>query len=162
MILNPVVVQSGVKLPELTNPGTAADLLLGKELIGPDGKIVTGSYKAEEKINFTRILSDAIYTVKNSSGKTEIHLRISGVKKLLSIEFAWVSNTFSEFWYGFGVAEDSSTGVNSIAIVQTPTGTAGASSFPITITDQEIYFQGTTVSTLPETTITRTAVLAYT
>lgn len=42
MILNPVVVQSGIKLPELTNPGTAADLLLGKQLIDAQGNKLAG------------------------------------------------------------------------------------------------------------------------
>lgn len=33
----------GVELPELTNPGVAADLLAGKELIGQDGEVIPGS-----------------------------------------------------------------------------------------------------------------------
>jgi len=36
-------VESGVELPELTNEGTAADLLLGKELIDEDGNVVAGT-----------------------------------------------------------------------------------------------------------------------
>lgn len=35
--------ETGVELPELTNPGTDADLLAGKELIDADGNIVTGT-----------------------------------------------------------------------------------------------------------------------
>lgn len=34
----------GVELPELDNPGTAADLMEGKELIGQDGQPVTGTF----------------------------------------------------------------------------------------------------------------------
>lgn len=41
MIFNPT--GSGKKLPRLNNPGTAADLAKGKELIGADGQIVTGT-----------------------------------------------------------------------------------------------------------------------
>lgn len=33
----------GKKLPTLTNPGVAGDLLTGKELIGQDGQIITGT-----------------------------------------------------------------------------------------------------------------------
>lgn len=36
-------IQTGVELPELTNPGAASDLLAGKELIGEDGKVVVGT-----------------------------------------------------------------------------------------------------------------------
>ena len=35
---------SGTVLPELDNPGTAADLMEGKELIGQDGQPVTGTF----------------------------------------------------------------------------------------------------------------------
>nr|DAV25347.1 MAG TPA: hypothetical protein [Caudoviricetes sp.] len=41
MIFNPT--GSGKKLPSLNNPGTADDLAKGKELIGADGQIVTGT-----------------------------------------------------------------------------------------------------------------------
>lgn len=36
-------IQTGVELPELTNPGVASDLLAGKELIGADGEVVVGN-----------------------------------------------------------------------------------------------------------------------
>lgn len=36
----------GVPLPPLTNPGTAADLVEGKQLIDADGNVVTGTLKA--------------------------------------------------------------------------------------------------------------------
>ena len=36
-------IQTGVELPELTNPGAASDLLAGKELIGADGEVVVGN-----------------------------------------------------------------------------------------------------------------------
>lgn len=36
-------IQTGVELPELTNPGAASDLLAGKELIGADGEVVVGT-----------------------------------------------------------------------------------------------------------------------
>lgn len=43
MIVNPVLYQQGVKLPELTNPGTAADLLAGKQLVDQYGNPLTGT-----------------------------------------------------------------------------------------------------------------------
>ena len=39
-IFNPIVV--GKQLPELTNPGTTEDLINGKQLIGPDGEVISG------------------------------------------------------------------------------------------------------------------------
>lgn len=42
MILQPVL-SGGEKLPNLTNPGSAADLLATKQLIGQNGEIVNGS-----------------------------------------------------------------------------------------------------------------------
>ena len=40
-IFNPILV--GKQLPTLTNPGAASDLASGKQLIGQDGEIVTGT-----------------------------------------------------------------------------------------------------------------------
>lgn len=36
-------IETGTQLPTLTNPGTAADMASGKQLIGQDGEIVTGT-----------------------------------------------------------------------------------------------------------------------
>jgi hypothetical protein len=44
MILQPVLSGGGTKLPTLTNPGSASDLLSGKQLIAQDGSLVTGTY----------------------------------------------------------------------------------------------------------------------
>lgn len=44
---------SGTKLPELTNPADTSDLLAGKELIGQDGKILTGSMPNNGVIEMT-------------------------------------------------------------------------------------------------------------
>ena len=44
---------AGGELPELTNEGVAADLLENKELIGSDGKKITGSMPNNGLINYT-------------------------------------------------------------------------------------------------------------
>ena len=44
---------SGVKLPDLTNPATASELLSGKELIDQEGKILTGSMPNNGSIALT-------------------------------------------------------------------------------------------------------------
>lgn len=43
MIVDPILYQQGLKLPELTNPGTAADLLAGKQLVDQFGEPLTGT-----------------------------------------------------------------------------------------------------------------------
>lgn len=42
MLNNPIIL-GGASLPALTNPGTAADLLTGKQLIDASGKVLSGS-----------------------------------------------------------------------------------------------------------------------
>lgn len=37
-------IETGIQLPTLTSPGTAADLLAGKQLIDGDGNIIEGAY----------------------------------------------------------------------------------------------------------------------
>lgn len=44
---------AGVELPELTNPGTAADLLSGKELIDQNGSICTGTITTKTASDLT-------------------------------------------------------------------------------------------------------------
>lgn len=45
--------EAGTDLPELTNQGTASDLLSGKELIDQDGNIVTGTIATKTSSNLT-------------------------------------------------------------------------------------------------------------
>lgn len=49
MLNNPIII-GGSNLPTLTNPGTAGDLLSGKQLIGQNGDVVTGTMKAKSAI----------------------------------------------------------------------------------------------------------------
>lgn len=42
MLNNPIIL-GGMSLPALTNPGTAADLLTGKQLIDQNGNVLTGT-----------------------------------------------------------------------------------------------------------------------
>lgn len=52
---------TGVELPELANPGSASDLLNGKELIDQEGNIVTGTIATKTSSNLT--VSGATVTV---------------------------------------------------------------------------------------------------
>jgi hypothetical protein len=42
---------NGVELPDLTNEGTASDLLEGKELIDNEGNVVTGTFTIDEEMS---------------------------------------------------------------------------------------------------------------
>lgn len=50
----------GVDLPELTNPGAAADLMADKQLIDGDGRVVDGSFTITEEITEQDSLIDQI------------------------------------------------------------------------------------------------------
>lgn len=51
--------EAGIKLPELSNPGTADDLMLGKELIDGEGNVVVGIHNCEDfLLNFEVVGSD--------------------------------------------------------------------------------------------------------
>lgn len=53
---------SGVELPELSNPGTASDLLSGKELIDGEGEVVTGTFSIDNELNIQKGLVTQIQT----------------------------------------------------------------------------------------------------
>lgn len=42
---------SGIELPELTNEGTSADLMSGKQLINDEGSVVTGTFTIDSEIS---------------------------------------------------------------------------------------------------------------
>ena len=46
-------IQTGVDLPELTNEGTASDMLVGKQLIDDEGNVITGSMPNNGTISST-------------------------------------------------------------------------------------------------------------
>lgn len=53
-------IETGIQLPTLTNPGTAADLLAGKELIDQDGNPLTGTIPSLTEQTITPGVSDQI------------------------------------------------------------------------------------------------------
>lgn len=54
---------AGVELPELTNEGSASDLLSGKQLIDQEGNVVTGTIPNNGSISKTINLDTTSYTV---------------------------------------------------------------------------------------------------
>ena len=53
-------IETGIQLPTLTNPGTAADLLAGKELIDQDGNQLTGTMPSLTAQTITPGVSDQV------------------------------------------------------------------------------------------------------
>lgn len=49
MIRNPIAIKSGINLPVIDNPGSASDLLSGKQLIGQDENLLTGTMPEVEQ-----------------------------------------------------------------------------------------------------------------
>lgn len=82
MIQNPAI--AGKSLPDIANPGTAADLLTGKQLIGPDGEVISGSMPsvAQATPSIT-VSSGGLITAKadQSGGKVDAGSR-SATKQL--------------------------------------------------------------------------------
>ncbi len=58
MLNNPIIL--GAKLPALSNPGTAGDLLTGKQLIDQNGNVLTGTMPALAQQTITPGTSDKI------------------------------------------------------------------------------------------------------
>lgn len=73
MIVNPISYQQGVKLPELENPGTAADLLAGKQLVDQYGNPLTGTMPTATHPKPTLSRSGGTVTAQHvqSAGYTE-------------------------------------------------------------------------------------------
>lgn len=67
----------GIELPTLTNEGTSADLLSGKQLIDDEGQIVEGSFTIDDEINTQISLVSQIQTALQGkanpgAGNTEV------------------------------------------------------------------------------------------
>lgn len=68
----------GVELPELENPATAADMVLGKSLYDSDGNLVTGNViEVAEGSLFTAINPSELYFINNK-------IRVTGVANINS------------------------------------------------------------------------------
>lgn len=53
----------GVELPELSSPGSAEDLMEGKQMIGPDGKPIIGTFTMDDELAEQTALIEQIETV---------------------------------------------------------------------------------------------------
>ena len=73
-------IETGIQLPTLTNPGTAADLALGKQLIDQNGEIVTGTIMEYLKGNF--VLSNGTPYM----GETGTGVPTIGIQETLSFD----------------------------------------------------------------------------
>lgn len=84
-----VVTAEGTALPELTNPGTAVDLMDGKQMIDGSGNVVDGSFTITEEISEQDSLIEQI--------KTALRGKASGGGSSDNIATAIVDRTVTEY-----------------------------------------------------------------
>ena len=70
-VVNNLPDAGGVELPELTNEGTASDLLLNKELIDQEGNVVTGTFTIDNELTTQNDLISQIQTALESKASAE-------------------------------------------------------------------------------------------
>lgn len=108
-------IETGIQLPTLTSPGTAADLLAGKELIDQDGNPLTGTMPSLTAQTITPGVSDQVIAAgRYLSGEVTVsgdsNLAASNIKSGVSI--FGVSGSYSgqyKFSYFSGITPYSST-----------------------------------------------------
>jgi len=61
-------IETGVQLPTLTNPGTAADMAQGKQLIGQDGEIIEGNLLERTSGETFRFKADSVTSSSSNLG----------------------------------------------------------------------------------------------
>ena len=142
----------GVKLPELTNPGSASDLLYGKELINEEGEVVTGIIESKSSSDLTAsgptITAPAGYYAsdvsKSVTTKTSNDLTANGAVV-----------TLSEGYYDEGTSKSVATTTQATPTISVSTaGVITASS-----TQEEGYVEaGTTNATKSLTTKAATTI----
>lgn len=128
-------VQSG-NLPSLTNPGTAADLLSGKQLIDGDGNVVTGTMTNRGAVSQS-LNAGGSYTIPagyhNGSGKVTANSLASQTSAtataadIASGKTAWVNGSRIT---GTASGGSSLPSINRV-IHPTPTVTASTASIPL-------------------------------
>lgn len=70
-VVNNLPEAGGVELPELTNEGTASDLLLNKELIDQEGNVVTGTFTIDNELTAQDDLISQIQTALEGKASAE-------------------------------------------------------------------------------------------
>ena len=83
-------IPTGTQLPTLTNPGTASDLLSGKELIDQDGNKVTGTIQNKSATTYTptttdQIIDSGVYLTGTQTIKGDSNLIADNIKSGTSI-----------------------------------------------------------------------------
>ncbi len=68
---------SGIELPELTNPATAEDIMIGKEVVDANGRILTGTMSGGAEVivgEITQSATDKSITITDLIGKDNVAL----------------------------------------------------------------------------------------
>lgn len=111
-------IETGTQLPTLTNPGAASDLASGKQLIGQDGEIVTGTIL--ERVSGASVASpgNSFYTAMSGSSLVEI-----GVQKNITRDV--ILRSGSEYTQYLSASQFGNATAADVASGKTFTSTAG-------------------------------------
>lgn len=63
-------IETGVQLPELTNPASAADIASGKQAINASGEVLTGTGSSGYQLETISLSTSSNYTYNAPTGKT--------------------------------------------------------------------------------------------
>lgn len=117
MILQPTI--AGKKLPALTNPGSAADLLAGKQLIDADGNVLTGTMPTQGAQTITpgtaaKTIAAGRYLTGAQTIQGDADLKAANIKS--GVNIFGVAGT-----YGFKITAERK-GTSSVSVLSGSTG----------------------------------------
>ena len=135
-------------LPTLSNPGTAADLLLGKQLINGDGKVVTGTHECQSPVQRTNPTTFST----GWTGSTTVNV---GFKP----DFVYIDGDIADYNYGTKIGAaftESNTSTVSLLIAPSDVNTYILTRLDLTQTNTGFSVKATNVtSDGTESTCTR-------
>lgn len=103
-------IETGTQLPTLTNPGAASDLASGKQLIGQDGEIVTGTIL--ERVSGASVASpgNSFYTAMSGSSLVEIGVQKNITQDVILRSGSEYTQYLSASQFGNATAADVAAG----------------------------------------------------
>lgn len=126
----------GAEMPTLTNPGTASDLASGKELIGVDGSVVTGTLK-ESTGSIAHHTGSVSYSESEVAGSTVKLITVKAVAEedVIVRNGSEFSASASALDFGDATVADvvsgkTFTSLNGVKLVGTNTGGGTGESVP--------------------------------
>lgn len=110
MAENIEAIESGTSLPALTDPGTEADLAQGKQLIGQDGEIVTGTILEYAPGSNVASSGNSIYRGSSGSSLVEIGVYKNITQDMILRSGAQYAQYLPASYFGTATAADVAAG----------------------------------------------------